>query len=798
MVRRLHMPKQRNGYLSAGGDLLTVGAGGHRLHRRTNRAETSGRTRHMDHQSAAQAGAGLPLRRVTHTRQRSVMLWRTLAFWFGLLVCALAGDALAAEVDLGEGPVLLIADRVQVDTEAKVVTAEGNVEVVRGEHRLLADRLRYDQETDQLEAEGNVVLLEPTGETVFAERVTLSGDLKDGVIEQLGARLPGEGLLAAARARRISGTQNVLDRAVYSPCPLCPDSTGPPLWQIKAREVVHDQVEKTITYKNAFFELYGVPIFYTPYFTQPDPTVKRKTGFLAPTLGNNSELGLMLGTPYYIDLAPNYDLTLTPIFLTKENPVLSAEYRHLLPAGKFELSGSGTYATAPGSDRDVIRDDKAFRGHVEGEGRFRMSETWRSGFDLFVASDDTYLQRYDFSNKNVLINRLYAERFWGRNYGIIQGYGFQGLRKQDDQGRIPVALPWGKIELISDPWKWGSRFTFDGSILALTRTDGLDTRRLSAAGAWRLPWQGPIGDRYEVRLGMRGDLYQTDGDPLTFGDDGQNVETRLSPEARLEWSWPLIADGWGFTPLIEPVASATFMLPDLNSDRIPNEDSRAIEIDDSNLFASDVSPGLDQIVDGSKVSYGLRFGAFGEAGELLSGLVGQSYRINGDLDLSPTTGLDGDFSDFVGRIDVTPHDWFKVRYRFRLDRDSLALLRNEISAGLGPTWMRLGVNYVSLEDDPALDVSRRREEIVGALSLDLTPSITFRTQLRRDLEEDRWISQKFGLVYRNPCLQLVAGVERKFTSNRDAVDTTTFTIRVVLKNLGDLSTSSAALPIPTF
>ena len=173
------------------------------------------------------------------------------ALLFALLLAAPPLGAL----DLGEGPVLLLADEVVYDAEANVITAVGNVEVTRGGRRLLADMLRYDQDADLMEAEGNVALVEPTGDTLFADRIVLSGDLREGVAEQLSARLTDDSLLAARGGRRIGGVRTELDRGVYSPCPLCPDSDEPPLWQLTARRVTHDQETRNITYRDAFFEL---------------------------------------------------------------------------------------------------------------------------------------------------------------------------------------------------------------------------------------------------------------------------------------------------------------------------------------------------------------------------------------------------------------------------------------------------------------------------------------------------------------------------------------------------------------
>ena len=491
----------------------------------------------------------------------------------------------AAALDFGEGAVLVFADRLAVDSAANVISAEGHVEVVRADRRLLADELRYDQDTDQMEALGNVALVEPTGEILYADRVVLSGDLKNGLAEQLRGRLTDNSLLAASGGQFIDGTQTVLDRAVYSPCPLCATGNSPPLWQLNARRIEHDQETKDITYHHAFLEMHGIPVFYTPYFSHPDPTVERRSGFLSPSFGTSKQLGQFLQTPYYFALAPNYDVTLAPIFTTKENAVLAAEYRHLLESGRYELAGSATYATEAGSNANPTPSEEAFRGHLQGEGRFSITRDSRWGYDLAVTTDNTYLQRYKFSNENVLTNRLFAERVWQRNYASVNAYAFQGLRSFDHQQEIPFALPLAEAEMTSAPMRWGSRFTLNTNLLALTQVDGLDTRRLSVGGGWEVPYLGPLGDEYRLSLSLRGDVYNTDGNPQTFGsNDGENVTGRVIPRLTADWRWPWIGDTFGLTPLIEPVASFTWAVNDPNPGDIPNEDSQDLEFDDSNLF----------------------------------------------------------------------------------------------------------------------------------------------------------------------------------------------------------------------
>jgi LPS-assembly protein len=690
---------------------------------------------------------------------------------------------------------LLLADRLELDSKTNVLTAEGNVEVIQGERHLWADRLRYDQNADRIDAEGNVTLLEPTGEALYAERLSLSDDFKNGVAEQLRARMADDSLFAAASGRRTGGTITEFDHAVYSPCPLCPSTDSAPLWRIQAQRVIHDQVEHQITYHNAFFELFGVPIGYTPYLSHPDPSVERKSGFLAPSFGNDSELGLMAQIPYYFALAPNYDLTFSPIFLSQENPVAVLDYRHLLESGKFNLEGSGTYATEAGSNGNPNPTGKAFRGHLKGDGSFNLTDDARWGYDLAVTTDNTYLRRYNFSNDNVLTNRLFTEKVWDRNYAALNGYGFQGLRQSDHQDQIPFAVPWAETELRSQPWRWGSQFTLDSSLLTLTRIKGLDTRRLSTTGGWELPWASPLGDQYRMRLSLQTDGYWTDGDPETLSSEGgSGTAGRVLPRLTADWGWPWIGDTLGVTPTIEPIASFTWTLNNPNNNHIPDEDSQDLQIDDSNLFEPNRYAGIDEVEGGARVTYGLRFGAYNDAGELLSGLFGQSYRISGEHDeFDPSTGIDQSLSDYWGRIDLTPADFFRVGYRFRVDQQTWTPTQNEVSTAFGPSRLRFNVDYISLANDPALEDTSSREEITAGVSVGLLPSLSVAASTRRNLDENENIWYKFGLVYRHPCLTVIAGLERQNTKQADARAATTFSIRFILKNLGEVHTGGGLL-----
>ena len=257
-----------------------------------------------------------------------------------LLLMPLPGRA-QLSVD-SELPVSLIADEVTYDAETGRVTATGNVEVYHGDRTLTADRIVYDDRTGRIEAEGDLVLRDPGGATVFADAAELDAELREGLVRGARSVITGEVKLAAVEARRVGDRYNALLKAVYSPCRVCPEDPTP-LWAIRARRVIHDEVEKVIHYENATFLVFGVPVAWLPYFQHPDPTVDRASGILVPSFLSSSTIGYAVKLPYYLVIDPYSDLTVTPFFTTDDGPLLELEYRRLFRSGAVNFAGSVTW-----------------------------------------------------------------------------------------------------------------------------------------------------------------------------------------------------------------------------------------------------------------------------------------------------------------------------------------------------------------------------------------------------------------------------------------------------------------------
>ena len=710
---------------------------------------------------------------------------------FAVVLLALglaAADARAQIATLdGSAPVVLRADDVAYDSRQGIVIATGNVEVAQNNRILFADRITFDKQTNTVKASGNVSLLEPTGEVLFAEEVELTDEMKEGVMRDIRIILTDNSRMAANGAVRSGGYRTEMRQAVFSPCKLCPDNPdAAPLWQLKAARVVHDQRRHEIEYSDVVLEAFGVPIAYAPFFSHPDPTVKRRSGFLTPTYRSGSELGFSLQVPYYFNLAPNRDATLAPIFTTKEGPVLVGEYRARTERGEYQLAGTITNPESRGLNGETIG-GRDVRGHIEGTGAFQLSDVWRWGYQLDRATDDTYLRRYNFSNEDTLTSRLYLEGIDGRNYAGINGYAFQGLEVDDDPGQAPLVLPIAEYNLVLEKGLFGGNYTFDANLMSLSRTEGTDTRRLSVDGGWHLPFIGSAGDIYTLNTQLRGDLYWVD-DLANRGRTASSDEItgRIVPSLSLDWRYPWIRQAGTTRQIIEPVAKIAVSPYGGNPDGIPNEDSQDFEFDHTNLFDLMRFPGLDRVEGGPRVSYGLRAGVYGISGGRTTAFFGQSYRVKADSTFERGSGLEDKFSDFVGSVNISPADFVDLSFRFRLDHDDLSPRRSEVNLNGGPNWLRINFGYLSLDDPPDNldDDVEAREEINVSARFRFASNWSISANTRRNLTTDNTIRYGFGINYGDECLIFSTRFVRSFTQDRDVEPTTSIQFVVTLRNLG--------------
>ena len=707
-------------------------------------------------------------------RRRGGILALLSAAWL-----ALATPAIAQGVDGGQQPVLMEADELNFDEDLGTATARGNVEIVQGERVLNADAVTYNQRDDIVTASGNVVLLEPTGEVLFAEFAELTGDLREGFLRGFRMLLTDDTRLAAVSAQRRGGVETELTRAAYSPCVNCTDDDGEPVWQVKARRVIHNANDQEVVYRDATLEFLGFPVAYTPYLSHPDPTVERKSGFLTPTFGVSSLLGSSVQVPYFWAIDRESDFTFDPIFSTDNLPVVTGKYRQRFADGEHFLRLSGT--------RDSVQVGKnRLRGHIDSETRFSINDLWRWGLDVKLASDDTYLQRYGFLKQDTLRNHLFAEGFGSRSYAVAEGYYFQGLRQDDEQSETPLVAPKLNYNYVSEPNSFGGMTTLDTEVRAMTRDEGASSQKFSLIPGWQISHTDSLGTITSFRTSLQADLYNTE-DVTTARGPESGVEGRLFPQAIVSWRYPWVRRSGRTSQIVEPLMALVLAPNGGNPDEIPNEDSQSVEFDETNLFRANRFSGTDRVEGGQRVVYGLRTGFFGAGGGSTTLIVGQSFRFRDDSPFNTGSGLEDQLSDIVASLQVSPNNYFDLLYKTRFDKDSFRARRTEIIASAGPRALRLDLNYVFFDKTNEF---ADREEATVALTSQLTERWSAQVDTRRDLtSEGGALSYGAALRYECDCMDFELNYRRDFKQDRDVPPTESLIFRITLKSLGQVSSA---------
>lgn len=695
------------------------------------------------------------------------------------------------------------ADQLVYDDQADVVTATGEVRMNREGYNLRADSVAWDRRTGQVHATGGVRIISPGGDVAYGDSVELQDTLKDGVIQNLLLVLADGGRLAAITAERHNG-YTTLYHAAYTACAVvspdgCPKN---PTWQITAVRVMHDPVRHRISYRGATLNLFGTPILGLPGLSHPDGSQTGGSGFLVPEIRYGRRNGLEISTPYYLRLTPNRDLTITPHVFTGVLPMLEGEYRQLTGRGAFDVHGYLTYSSRIALDPLAppgATGNNSIRGYIEGTGRYILSPDWTLTASGRYATDRTFMRRYDISHDDRLRSVINAERITPDSYISIAGWAFEGLRVTDVAGQQPIALP--AIDArwrIGDP-ALGGQIELQANSLAILRREGQDTERAFASARWDKRMLTPLGQELVLTAYARGDIYHTADTQLTQtviyrGEDGWS--SRFIGAVAADLRWPFVGEFMGgtqrFTPHIQFVASP----PTENMD-VPNEDARSVDLEDSNLFALNRFPGYDRWEDGVRVTYGFDWSV-----ELprvsFHTVIGQSYRLsNRATILPPGTGLSDRFSDIVGRTDVNIGRLVSFTHRFRIDKDTFALRRNEIDAVVGGRRTYATVGYLRLDRniDPSIEDLRDREEIrlggrigfarywsiFGSTVIDLTDRKEDPLSLADGFEP---IRHRLGILYDDDCIELGVTWRRDYETSGDARRGNTFLIRVALRNLG--------------
>ena len=720
---------------------------------------------------------------------RRFSLPRTILL-LALLLAPFAGPAQAQLSSLARGgsgppvsrtePVTFNADHVSYDRQTGIVTATGNVEAWQNGRVIRADKITFNRNTDVAAASGHVAMVEPDGQVLFADYAELTQGMRDATLAGMRAILAQNGKLAANGARRIGGQVNQLSRAVYSTCNVCAlDPTRPPLWQIRAYSATQDLQHKKIEYRDAYLEFFGVPVAYLPYFANADPSVKRQSGLLVPSvIAYDKHIGTGIAVPYYLVIDNSSDAVITPTVATKSGPQVQVEYRKDLNNGIIRARGAVAY------------DEGAPQAYLFAQGLFNYNDTWRYGFNVNRATSTDYLRDFKipgYSN-TVLPSSVYAEGFGVGAYTRIDVQAYQAIATSVIQDELPFVLPRYLYSFEGQPDALGGRTSFSTQEWNVLRQVGTSDQRLGMEAEWNRPFDGPAGQRYLFTARAAGAAYNAHD--LTripnYQAEGSAASAQALPTVAVKMDWPFVRYGGG-TQTIEPIVQLIGAPNAGNSarDHLPNEDSLAYEFNDTTLFSLNrYAGGYDRQDGGLRANVGLH-GNWSYGPSQLDALVGESFRDHIDQNMIPDTGLAGHASDIVARTTVSPVPWLDLIGRARLDHNNGNVHYGEGLASVGTNLLRVNGGYIYSSTDPyyyydnnylasttppASFFVPRHEATVG-----VNANYGFyhaSAYAQRDLQSGKMVAVGLDGHYDNECFIFDVNFSRRYTSiDNDSGDT---------------------------
>lgn len=652
------------------------------------------------------------------------------------------------------GSVILKADSVKYDANQDLITATGNIHVFMDNYTLKADSLNYSIKKDILFAEGHVSIKDQEGKIILGERAILKDKFKQGIIDEFVLKLPDNSLVAASHAYRKSPTETSLYKTSFTPCII--KCNKEPIWQIKAQDTKIDYDKEKVVYKNAFFEVFGFPIVYLPYFSHPTPNASAKSGLLLPYVKNDNFV-----LPVYFRPKPNIDFTISPRF-AKEYTIVEGEYRHLLKNGDYIINGS--YGNPHLNKSEKI--SKNGRYHIFTKGSFKKEDI-NYGFDINRASDKAYLTNYFDIYDSFLESKVYANKVEHAEYLSVESYSFQGFRTQDLTKPPPLVFPRVQLQKLIG-------IDEDENFILKVKNDSLayneEYQRQIARNALELTLSTrtitPNGHLFNFAVSNRSDVYWVSTDNFVTNTPQENLWYRNIPELQTKWQYPLVRNfSDNLLVKIEPTIAAVIgkdYNPDFN--KFALIDLAKYELSEYNLFKPNRFSGIDYHDYGKRISYGLN-----------SSVLLDDYYLDAFLGqlLYHKNPIAKGNADYVGNasIDMTNH--FKLYYRFRRS-ENFALIREEVGANTVFEKITTSLVFSKLNNvskyyaDDNLDFPlNKAKQISAGFGYQILPSLKLDTNMRIDLVgKIKLLQRSIKVTYVMDCVSISGQIYDDFTHDR--------------------------------
>lgn len=700
--------------------------------------------------------------------------------------------------DPGQSEVDVKADSVQLLQRGTSVFS-GNVDITRAGQQLSSDRATYNRASGDVTARGNVRLRD-------SEMIIDADQAEWSLNRDLGKMLDAQYRVRQMHARgeashmlRKGTASTDLDNATYTTCP-----EGDNAWKLKASKVHLDHESGVGEAENVVLRLAGMPVFYTPYINFP-LNDERKSGFLVPSIGNSDETGFDVLTPYYWNIAPNLDATLTPRYMSDRGVMLGGEFRYLFEKGEGLIEASYLGSDNLRKDGEDINpyyqeDRKLFTW----EHRSVFDNNWRTIVDYNYVSDENYFE--DFGSSLNLSSRTHLNRKLETGYrGDIWDFtarlqGYQTLRDVPEQyQRLPQLL----LEGYLPDRALGLTYEFEAEYVEFDHDDRVEGQRINIEPAVSLP-MGTAAFFATPRLAFNHTRYNlTNDDQNLFDDSASRSLPIASFDTGLFFEKPLNIGSSSYIQTLEPRAFYLYV-PERDQSDIPDFDTALSTFNMIRLFSYDRFIGTDRIGDANQLSLALttRFIEEETGKEKLRLTLGQiQYFSDREVTLPTGTVEEDRESDMVAEAVAYINDQWSLNSEIQWDPD---VNQSNLSS--------VGVRYRG-NNGSVFNISHRyrREDVTtnrqeGLEQLDISASVPVNDRWQvfgrwyRSLNQARTLEGLLGVQYDSCCWATRLAIrnyvnESRFNNNQPIDDDRNLAIyfQIELKGLGAFGKKSDQL-----
>ncbi len=694
----------------------------------------------------------------------------------------------AGNVSANDQPIAFEADNVVVNQADNSLLATGNVMLEQAGSTLRADEVTYYQSDDRAVARGNVIHTDREGTVTRAHVMELETEFTHIVAETLVTQFASGDWMAASRADRTASDKSVFEKSRFTPCNCDFVNGESPLWDIRASQSVRNEKTRTITHYNLRMHVMNLPLFYLPYLSHPDWTVRRRSGFLTPSFIVSSDVGFTPSVPYFHVIDDTSDVEFNLYKYQYRGATVKSRYRQL-------WNQSALQANLYTANVETYKKQRETVGAIDASFTSRIGADWNVRTRLLRSSQDTFLRRYKFNTETSLKSSAIAERLTPDRYYYVEASDRQSLTTSNDNSNEPTILPHILYEKTRQGWRPNQQLRTEISALQLDNDEDNDYAR----------WSGvfEVKEDFPMQVGIGNYTANLTANYYEMHSQSSGASTKLgtvaqaSPSATLGWRLPVAVTGFGRTAIVQPRAQVTYVGGNDRTTDIPNRDAAEYRIDEANLFLTHRYQGKDYILPGTRADIGIAAAANDNRFGNVTGFVGISRRLSGKPSAGLNTNQDDTYSDYVASLAMTPLGLFDIRWSGRMSSHDFTLNEAKTEATTSYGSGNVSLNHSQLSQAYFASGEDDREELSASINQSIGSGWSLSATQIWDMSNGKTVREKSTAAINwaggsQDCLTLTINYQHDPNSDRDinAVDQVNFVLS--FKHLGALSQNAVA------